>query len=67
MISRSPQSTYKVSSKRSNGSGDTDFEEVLLCMDVTANLVMRQKKLTCQIWLKWPSCFWEKQAFLFHM
>ena len=36
MISRSPHSTYKVSSKRFNGSGDTDFEGVLSCMDVAA-------------------------------
>ena len=40
MISRSPQSTYKVSSKQSYGSGDTDFEEILSCMDVATNLVM---------------------------
>ena len=64
MISRSPQSTYKVSSKQSNCSGDTDFEGVLLCMDVAANLVMRHKKLTYKIWLKRPSCFWEKQALI---
>ena len=56
MISRNPQSTFKVSSKRSNGSGDTDFEEVII-YGRGSKLGHVTQKLTYKIWLKWPSCF----------